>query len=470
VTSMDLTALLPILVLGGASVVVMAAIAVRRNHGLTAGMTVVGLSAALFSLWPAAAEAPRQVTELLLVDRYALFFTGLLVAATLVIVFFSYRYFEAKNASPEELYVLFLVAAAGAAVLVSASHFASFFLGLELLSVSLYTLNAYLHTQRLSLEAGLKYLILAASSTAFLLFGMALVYAQLGTMSFARMAPMIEGSVSDPLLMTGLALTLTGFGFKLGLVPFHLWTPDVYEGAPAPVTAFVATVSKGAMFALLLRYFHGAGAKGTVFVALGVVAVASMLVGNLLALLQDNVKRILAYSSIAHMGYVLVAFLAGGALAEQAVMFYLAAYFVTTLGALGIVTAMSGAERDADRLADYSGLFWSRPAAAGVMTAMMLSLAGIPLTAGFLGKFYVVAAGASAAVWRLVIALVVTSVIGLYYYLRVVVVMYQVDGSRLASRRISFGDGLLLALLTLLLFWMGSYPVPFLNLVRSSLL
>ena len=248
-----------------------------------------------------------------------------------------------------------------------------------------------------------------------------------------------------PLLLTGLALTLTGFGFKLGLVPFHLWTPDVYEGAPAPVTAFVATVSKGAMFALLLRYFHGPGAKGTVFVALSVVAVASMLVGNLLALLQDNVKRILAYSSIAHMGYVLVAFLAGGALAEQAVMFYLAAYFVTTLGALGIVTAISGAERDADRLTDYSGLFWRSPATAGVMTAMMLSLAGIPLTAGFLGKFYVVAAGASATVWWLVIALVVTSVIGLYYYLRVVVIMYQVDASIPASRRISFGDGLLLA-------------------------
>ncbi len=470
--SADFTALLPVMTLGASAVVVMIAIAVRRSHLAAAGLTLTGLGAALLAVGPASAVAPRQVTDLLVVDRYALFFTGLLVAATFVIALFSYRYFECREVRAEEFYVLLLVAVAGAVVLVTASHFASFFLGLELLSVSLYALNAYLHKRRLSLEAGLKYLVLAASSTAFLLFGMALVYAQLGTMSFARMASLFEGRTApaDPLMLCGLALTLTGFGFKLGLVPFHLWTPDVYEGAPAPVTAFVATVSKGAMFALLLRYFHGAWAQGAVFVALSGLAVASMLVGNLLALLQENIKRILAYSSIAHMGYVLVAFLAGGAMAEQAVMFYLAAYFVTTLGALGVVTAVSKRERDADRLEDYRGLFWRNPALAGVMTAMMMSLAGIPLTAGFLGKFYVVAAGASAAAWWLVLALAVTSVIGLYYYLRVIVILYLADADRRPVLRISLGDGLLLAALTVILVWMGTYPVPFLNLVRSSTL
>ncbi len=466
-TPSDFTALLPVLILGAFSVAVMLAIAVRRNHAATAGLTVFGLAAAFASLWPAASVAPRRIAGLLVVDRYALFFTGLLVLTTLVIALFSYGYFERKRTRPEELYVLLLVAVSGGAILVSASHFVSFFLGLEILSVSLYALTAYLHTDRLSLEAGLKYLVLAASSTAFLLFGMALVYAQLGTMSFDGIARPNDG-MSDPLLLSGLVLTLIGFGFKLGLVPFHLWTPDVYEGAPAPVTAFVATVSKGAMFALLLRYFHGAGAQGTAFVALSVLAVASMLVGNVLALLQENVKRILAYSSIAHMGYALVAFLAGGALAEQAVMFYLAAYFVTTAGALGIVAAMSGRERDADRLADYGGLFVRNPAAAAVMTAMMLSLAGIPLTAGFLAKFYVVAAGASASAWGLVLVLVVTSVIGLYYYLRVVVVLYVADGRGLPPARIAFVDGVLLAMLTLLLLWMGTYPAPFLDIVRSS--
>jgi NADH-quinone oxidoreductase subunit N len=470
VSPADLVALLPLLILGGTSVLAMSVIAFRRSHLLIAAITAASLLGTLVSLWPAATASPRQVTDLLLVDRYALFFTGLVTAATLVIVLFSYRYFEKKDMRPEELYVLLLVATAGACVLVSASHFASFFLGLELLSVSLYALNAYLHTERLSLEAGLKYLVLAASSTAFLLFGMALMYAQLGTMSFAKMAHLADGAATDPLLMAGLALTLTGFGFKLGLVPFHLWTPDVYQGAPAPVTALVATVSKGAVFALLLRYFHGTGVGGGVFVGLSAVAVASMLFGNLLALFQDNVKRILAYSSIAHMGYVLVAFLAGGELAGQAVMFYLAAYFVTTLVALGVVTALSERDRDADLLSDYTGLFWRSPATAGVMAAAMLSLAGIPLTAGFLAKFYIVAAGASVAAWWLVIVLVVTSVLGLYYYLRVVVTLFSEESPVQSHRRISVGDGLLLAVLTLLLLWMGTYPGPFLNLVRSSIL
>ena len=205
----------------------------------------------------------------------------------------------------------------------ASSHFVTFFLGLEILSVSLYGMIAYLRTREQPLEAGVKYLILAAAASAFLLFGMALIYADLGTMVFSRIAQVSQFSSDRLLTLAGTTLILTGIGFKLAVVPFHLWTPDVYQGAPAPVTAFIATASKTAMFALLLRYFYGAGFGGELMLVLTIIAIASMFAGNLLALRQTHVKRILAYSSIAHFGYLLVAFLAGGQLAIEAVSFYL---------------------------------------------------------------------------------------------------------------------------------------------------
>jgi NADH-quinone oxidoreductase subunit N len=263
-------------------------------------------------------------------------------------------------------------------------------------------------------------------------------------------------------------------------VPFHLWTPDVYEGAPAPVTAYIATVSKGAMFAILLRFFSLSGARSvaSIHLVFAIMAIASMLTGNLLALLQNNVKRILAYSSIAHLGYLLVAFEVaassrGLALGASAATFYLVAYFVTTLGAFGIVTALSNSQKDADALEDYRGLFWRQPSVAGIFTAMLLSLAGIPLTAGFLGKFYIVAAGAAGQVWALIIVLVVTSGIGLFYYLRIVVTMFM-SSSELDAQRppvlpaVSLVARGLLVALTILLVWFGVYPRALLEAIQTA--
>lgn len=480
----DLFTILPLLILGGASVVVMIAIAVRRSHATTLTLTLIGLAAAFASLFWIAPEAPRQVSTLLVVDKYALFYMGLVIAATFAIALLCYGYFGRHEGDPEELYVLLLIAALGSAVLVCSSHFISFFLGLEVLSVALYVLNAYLHTRRFPLEAGIKYLILAASSAAFLLFGMALIYGQLGTMEFAKIRHGLENApdLNHAILLAGAALIITGFGFKLALVPFHLWTPDIYEGAPAPVTAFVATVSKGAMFALLLRYFTWSGSHhyGAVFLVFTIIAIASMIAGNFLAMMQGNVKRLLAYSSIAHMGYVLVAFQAGGEFASQAVAFYLTAYFITTIGAFGVIGALSNGERDADRIEDYRGLFWRRPILASIFTGMLLSLAGIPLTAGFVAKFYVVAAGASAQIWLLVFVLIITSVFGLYYYLRVIVAMFsglahdeehapahEHEPSPLVPA-LSFSSGIVLAVLTILLVWVGVYPSTLLTIIHNT--
>src|SRR5580692_4841479 len=421
----DLLALLPVLLIAASAVVVMLGIACKRSHALAVGFTLAGLIAAFVSIWVAVPLAPRQVTPLLLVDKFALFYIGLIVASAAVVAVLCYQYFEEHAGQREEVYLLLLVATLGCAVLVASSHFASFLLGLEVLSVSLYGMLAYLTDRRVALEAGIKYLILASASAAFLLFGMALIYADTGTMEFSRLSELTL-SGSGFTLVAGIALTITGIGFKLGVVPFHLWTPDVYQGGPPPVTAFVATTSKSAMVALMLRYVYMSGALRyhAVFLVFAIIAVLSMCAGNLLALRQTNVKRILAYSSIAHFGYILVAFLAGSTMAIEAVAFYLVAYTVTMLAAFGIVTVLSSSGHDAEYLEDYRGLFWRRPAIAGVFTAALLSLAGIPATMGFVGKFYVLAAGANARAWPLIVILVATSVAGLFYYLRIVAALY----------------------------------------------
>jgi NADH-quinone oxidoreductase subunit N len=474
VTAVDVLALLPLLLIAATAVVVLLARATGRSHPVAFALTLAGLATSFCSMF---FVPSLQVTALLVMDKYALFFMGLIVAASFAVALLAYGYLANREANPEEFYVLLLVATLGAMILAASTHFASLFLGLEVLSVALYALIAYLADRPLPVEAGIKYLVLAATSAAFLLFGIALVYADLGTMDFARMAHLLATQTAPDLtlLLPGVALIVTGIGFKLALVPFHMWTPDVYQGAPAPVTAFVATVSKGGMFALLLRYFQQSGVDrfAPVLLLFAIIAITSMFAGNLLALYQNNVKRILAYSSIAHMGYLLVALDVGGRLGATAVLFYLVAYFVMTLGAFAVVTVLSGQQRDADQIDDYRGLFWRRPALALVFTAMLLSLAGIPLTAGFLGKFYIVAAGAAVSAWALILILVVTSTIGLFYYLRVVVALYQQPTERdqtqpLLLHRLPAAT-VVLAALTVILIWIGVYPEPMLKAIHIAI-
>ncbi len=469
----DLAALLPVIVIAAASVIVMIIIAFYRSHKLTVMLTLAGLVISFVMLPAEVSMLPRQVTPLIILDRYAFFFMGLVLAASFFVTVLSYGYFKDRPGRHDEYYVLLLIATLGSAVLAASSHFVSFFLGLELLSVSLYALIAYQRSDERGNEAGLKYLVLAAASSSFLLFGMALVYAQTGTMQFAPIAEMADASASL-LLLAGLAFIIVGISFKLALVPFHMWTPDVYEGAPAPVGAFIATVSKGAVFALLLRYFtrsplHDFPAIVSVFT---IIAIASMFIGNLLALGQNNVKRILAYSSIAHLGYLLVAFLAGGAMAVTAVSYYLAAYFVTIMGAFGVVSVLSSKGRDADALDEYRGLAWRRPWLAGLFTLVLLSLAGIPLTAGFLGKFFVIAAGADSSLWLLLAALAISSSIGLYYYLRIITVLYAPipagEGLPAGGPLLSLAGGTALAVLALLLIWLGVSPAQLLGLIKAT--
>ncbi len=465
----EFVALLPLIAIAATAIAVMIAIAIRRNHKASIVISLLGVSAALASLRLPASAAPQQITSLLVLDSYSRLYMAILLGAAGFVFLFAYDYLRRRQERPEEFYLLVLLATTGAMVLVVSRNFASFFLGLELLSVALYSLIAYVRTESLSIEAGIKYLVLAASSSSFLLFGLALIYAESGSMELSQFAAVATRTSAPPntFLLIGLMLVLTGIGFKLAVVPFQLWTPDVYEGAPLPVTAFIATVSKAGMFAFLLRWFHvhDVGLAGAPGLVLTIIAIASMLTGNLLALAQTNVKRILAFSSIAHMGYLLVALLAGGPLGAPAATYYLIAYAATILGAFGLMTVLSGPRYEAASIDDYRGLFWKRPLVAGAFTTTLLSLAGIPITAGFLGKFYVIAAGASQSRWVLLFTLVASSTIGLFYYLRIIVAMYsQPEGPGLeaesSTRPLPLPATLALAALTSLIFLLGVYPAP----------
>ncbi len=471
-TAKDFYVLSPLIILGIAPVIIMISIAIRRYHPAVNIFSLLALIAAFLTLFRITYLLPLQVTPLLIVDNYALFYWGLIIAAAFFVTLLSYKYFKDKNIDSEEYYIMIFNAVLGSAIIAASNHFISFFLGLELLSVSLYVLIAYPYINEKPIEAGIKYLILAAVSSAFLLYGMALVYTDTGTMSFPHIAKvLISGSGISTLSIYGFALMIIGIGFKLAIVPFHLWTPDVYQGAPAPVTAFIATISKGGVFAFLLRLFYQLNLYSfypltLIFI---IIAIASMFTGNLLALRQTNVKRILAYSSISHLGYLLIAFLAGGKMGLNAATFYLVAYFITTIGAFGVVTLLSNKDEDAEDLEIYRGLYWDKPVIATIFTGMLFSLAGIPLTAGFVGKYYILLSGINTTLWLPVICLIVNSVIGLYYYLRIIVAMYtgsERKGGELTVG-ISFSGGFALGILTILLVWFGVAPSGILNLINS---
>ncbi len=474
--------LLPILLLSAALLALMMVIAFRRNPLLSFQISMAGLAVTLISLFLIAGTLPQQVTPLLLIDSYALFFMGLILVTALLLLPLSHDYWSHHSQISDEFYLLFLISVLGALVLVASSHFATFFLGLELLTLPLIVMVGYpfFAAYSASLESAVKYLILSAAASATLLFGIALIYTQTGSLDFAPFAESITHSsaTEDLLVKAGITLVIVGVGFKLSLVPFHLWTPDVYQGAPLPATAFLATISKGAVFALLLRYYL----TGEVFLtdtlvwSIAGVAVASMLVGNLLALFQNSLKRLLAYSSIAHFGYLLVALLAvsqsvGADMAVEAVSYYLVAYLISTLAAFAVLIRLPGLQEstDAPVLENLRGLLWNQPMLAIVLTLSILSLAGIPLTVGFVGKFYIFAAAVEEALWGILLVAVIGSGIGLFYYLRVILAMTYRHQPSSGSEPIetSRGTRLVLGAVTLLILLLGIYPTPLIDLIRS---
>jgi NADH-quinone oxidoreductase subunit N len=474
--STQLMALMPILMLSLTAAVLMVQASIKRDQGLAWWITGLGF---LLSVGGAmyARDYSQPVTMLLVVDDWGLFFTCLILVASLVTLVMSKDSFSPEGERKEEYYLLLVLSVLGAVILIQSSHMASLLLGMELMGVALYGMIAFPEKGELPLEAAIKYLVLSACASAMLLFGFALIYAATGDLSYAEMGAKAAAAFSQEpvVLMAGAAMVLAGLGFKLSVVPFHMWTPDVYQGAPTPVTGFLATVSKGAVFVALARFYQEGQLYqyDSLIMALSVVAMASMLVGNWLALRQENIKRLLAYSSIAHFGYLLIVLIALAIvenaaaikLATEAITFYLAAYIVTTLAAFTVVANLAGEDDSKSMLSAFDGLFWRRPVQAAALTVAMLSFAGIPLTAGFIGKFYLITLSIQSQLWVLLAILVLGSAIGIYYYLRIIFAMSRTPGGRVAKQPgAAIGiQEIVATLLLLLVLALGSWPQPFID-------
>lgn len=426
----------PIIAVVVTVLVVMIAITIKRSHMVIGTISVVGLNVGLFALIAQMAgiidsgSLVPTAEQLFVIDNFAQFNMVIILICALACFTLSYAYLADLNDHKEELYLLMLLSTVGALLMVSAQHLASFFMSLEMLSIPLYGMLSYTYMRSRSLESGLKYLVLSATASATLLMGMAFIYAEVGSLAFKPISMMLVDIFESPLLILGAAMMMFGIAFKLSAAPFHIWTPDVYEGAPAPVATYLASVTKVAMMALAVRFLIDTSllALPSVQMLLMVMATLSILVGNLLAVRQTSLKRLLGYSSIAHMGYVLIVIVSIGSAADSISSMYMAIYAFTSIGAFGVVTLMSSPYRlagEADELTHYQGLFWRRPILTAVMTIMMLSLAGIPLTAGFITKLFAILAAVQGTNWFLAAMIILGSAIGLFYYLRVMLTLFK---------------------------------------------
>ena len=459
-TNTDFLSLTPFIILAMAPIIIMIVISIYRNYEVVFGFSVLAFIAAIASIFYILPVIPHAIAPLFIIDRYGLFFLGIILISALLVTLLSYNYLKQLDGIREEYYIIIFTSTLGASLLAVTNHFILFFLGIETLTLSLYILIAFEKSKNSSIEAGIKYLVLASVSSAFLLFGMGLMYLTFGTMQFSAIVSAMTHLVKlPPLFIYGFGMMLVGIGFKLALAPFHAWTPDVYQGAPSPVSSYIATVSKGAVMAVFIRFFFSI--KGfenpSIFMVISGIAILSMFVGNILAIQQKNIKRLLAYSSIANMGYLIIILLTGSDNGIQSVLFYLITYFITTIGAFGVISLLSTKDFEMEEIIDFKGLFWKKPWTAAVLTLCMLSLAGIPITAGFVAKFYLILEGMKAGLLVLIFVMIINSVIGLYYYLRVINTMFSTAGNtELPS--ISILGKLTIGLIAIGILVLGVYP------------
>jgi NADH-quinone oxidoreductase subunit N len=441
-------------------------IPIKRRSGVVAMIAVTGLA---YSLGTAVyrwiyATGGSAYYGMATGDGFALFFDVLFASLGILTVAISHSYLQKRGMREGEFHILMLGSVIGMMVLASATSLVTVFLGLELLSIALYISCAFARDESRSQEAGAKYLLVGGFASAFVLYGMALVYGASGTTLIPKIATVLGSSASsNPLLILGIVLMGVGFAFKVSAAPFHMWTPDVYQGAPIPVTAFMSVGTKAAAFAMIIRVFEG----GLPHLApewqalLAFVAATSMVVGNLMAIVQSSLKRLLAYSGVAQAGYVLIGVIAGGKAGLAAVLYYLFIYMFMNFGAFAIVTLLAGPEGDRDRLSDLSGLFKRNWPMAVLMSIFMLSLAGFPPTVGFFGKLFLFTAGVSAGYTWLVVLAVLMSVVSVYYYVRVLIPVWSTS-TRTDPLRPSVSSTLAIALSGVFSVVLGLYPTSLL--------
>jgi NADH-quinone oxidoreductase subunit N len=420
-----------ILTLLGFAVLILGLVFPRLYRETLLAIALIGFAGALLlSTQHWALEPATAFYGMISVDKFTVGFQCLFIIAASLTLLLSMNDLEEKYLLYSEYFALIIFATVGMMLMASSAHLLTLFLGLETLSVSLYILAGFRRDDPRALESSFKYFLLGAFASGFLLYGIALIYGSVGSASLTAIAERLtqEGSpAGQDFFRIGIVLMVIGFGFKIALAPFHTWAPDVYQGAPTPISAFMATGSKAAGFAALLRLLLAADIMTEVLwqQIFWVIAVATMTIGNIIALRQDNIKRMLAYSSIAHAGYILIGAMANNETGYAGVLFYLLSYTFMNAGAFGVVSYLAKSEQEYVNISEYRGLAYRRPFAAVAMAIFMFSLSGIPPTAGFLAKFYVFSAAVQADYLWLVILGVVNSMISLYYYLGIVVVMFM---------------------------------------------
>jgi NADH-quinone oxidoreductase subunit N len=437
------------------------------------GLGVVGLVGAAIAAW--LLWDPNAVSfGVVSADNFGLFVTAILIVVGLLSLAISGPTIEREHLPRGEYYALMLFAIAGMMLMATATDLLLIFLALEVLSLAVYVLTGIRRDSLRSTEAAMNYFLLGAIASAFFLYGIAFTYGLTGSTRLDRIGGLMAAqSISPtPMQLLAVGLVLVGFAFKVSAVPFHMWTPDAYEGAPPAVTAFMSTGVKAAAFAAFVRVFLSAfePLRGSWSEVVWVVAAATMILGTVVGVAQTNVKRMLAYSSIAHGGYLLVALVAANDVAKQSVLFYLLTYAITNIGAFGVIVLLDNADQPNDEIRDYAGLWYQHPALATLMTIFLLSLGGFPPLAGFVAKWYVFSAAVSPGYTRLAIIGVLTSVISVFFYLRIVVMMYMTTSeSQTRFPPVPRVAGMALIVSAILLFYLGILPTRVIDWAARSI-
>lgn len=464
-----------IVCLTGLVVLTVGFISKRELGRVLAYLSLTGIAVAFVTVLACWGRTESGFSQMVILDSFALFVHAVLLLAAGVTILISLDYIGQEGLEHYEYYALMLFAIFGMMLMAAAQDLIMIFLGLETMSISIYVLAGWRKDHPKGHEAALKYLLLGVFSSAFLLYGIALIYGSTGSTQLRGIAEFLSFGgtpASGRMLLTGMALLIVGFGFKVASVPFHMWTPDVYEGAPTPITAYMAAGVKAAGFAAFLRVFFYSleSLQADWSMILWVIAVATMTLGNVVALAQENIKRMLAYSSIAHAGYILVGMVAGGDIASASILYYLLSYTLMNLGAFAVVTLFGRKGEENVLVEDYRGIGYRYPVLGAAMALFMFSMAGIPPTAGFMAKFYVFSAAvAKGYIWLVVIA-VLNSLVSVYYYFRVTMKIYMQAPERdLEAVALRPPMALALSVTAVGTMWVGVFPNTYLNLAKQAL-
>ena len=468
-------ALIPLLIVALSAIAAMLAEAIRRpgERMPIAGFGLIGAGGAALAsyfLWDTNAESFGVIRA----DNFTLFINIILCVVGVLTMLFSNEVVEREGIPAGEYYALTLFALCGMMMMAAATDLLVIFIALEILSLSVYVLTGIRRASATGAEAAFKYFLLGAFSSAFFLYGIAFAFAFSGSTRLDQIGVALSSQPSGtphPLALVAVGLLAIGFGFKVSAVPFHMWTPDAYEGAPTIVTAFMSTGVKAAAFAAFVRVFLSPlePLQAQWIPVLSAMAAVTMILGTVVGVVQTNVKRMLAYSSIAHAGYLLLGIIAANSTGKAAILFYLLTYAVSNLGAMGIVALLGNAQHEHDQLRDFAGLYRSRPALAGLMTVFLLSLGGFPPMAGFIGKWYIFSAAVQEGHYWLAIIGVLTSVVSVFFYLRIVVMMYMTEGSEVIRPRLPATAVAGLAIATAAVFYLGVLPSRLLDLALESI-